>query len=503
MLAKLPLADSAFHAPFRFRELPAQRAGAAAGRRVVVTGLTGGHAVLSGDEFARFAAGEVSAPSPLYTRLCEAGVLRAELAPAEVSRELRERRTFLNYGPNLHILVVTLRCNETCVYCHASRRVMTATDTDMSREVAERAVDLALSTTSPSVTLEFQGGEPLAHFERLKHVVSYALERNRSYGKQLGFSLVSNLSLMDEAKLAWLLERRVQVCTSIDGPERLHDAQRRLAGASAYSETARWIRRINDAYRAEGLDPDVYHVEALLTTTRETLSQAREVIDTYVELGCRALFLRPLNPFGFAGKSPERLAYSTEEFLDFYARALDLMLALNAEGTQILERTAALFLTKILGRAEPNYLDLRNPCGAGIGQVTYNHDGAIFTCDEGRMLHEEGDDTFRIGDVATSRLRELMLHETVRSMAVASNLDAQPDCESCAYNPYCGVCPVFNHKTQGGIFGRMRGSSWCAVRKGVQDLLFHKLAEGEPGVLETFRKWTTVRGREHFLHEGS
>jgi uncharacterized protein len=28
------------------------------------------------------------------------------------------------FGPNLHIFVVTLRCNETCVYCHASRADM-------------------------------------------------------------------------------------------------------------------------------------------------------------------------------------------------------------------------------------------------------------------------------------------------------------------------------------------------------------------------------------------
>ena len=42
-----------------------------------------------------------------------------------------------------------------------------------------------------------------------------------------------------------------------------------------------------------GLDPTLYHVEALLTTTAETLERWKEVVDTYVALGCRALFLRP------------------------------------------------------------------------------------------------------------------------------------------------------------------------------------------------------------------
>ena len=90
------------------------------------------------------------------------------------------------------------------------------------------------------------------------------------------------------------------------------------------------------------------------------------------------------------------------------------------------------------------------------------------------MLHEMGDSTFLLGDMSTS-YRQLMGHETVRALAIASNLDAQPDCVNCAYNPYCGVCPVHNHKTQGSIFGRMRESTLCAVHKGIQDYLFERI----------------------------
>ena len=34
----------------------------------------------------------------------------------------------------------------------------------------------------------------------------------------------------------------------------------------------------------------------------------------------------------------------------------------------MLERYAAIFLTKILGGEDPNFLDIRSPSGAGIGQ---------------------------------------------------------------------------------------------------------------------------------------
>jgi len=493
VLTQLSKPSSSFAAPFRFREVAG---------RFVVTSHTGEFAVLTRDEFAAFARGDVDVGAPLYARLKDAQLIRAEIDTAALLERVRNQKPFLNSGPNLHILVVTLRCNQTCVYCHASRRPMKAVETDMSKETAEKAVDLALRTTNPAVTIEFQGGEPLANFDVVRHVVSYALARNKNIGKELGFTLVSNLSLMDQEKLDWLLENRVQICTSIDGPAAIHDKQRHLTGDSGFQMATEWVRRINGAYRDAGLNEEVYHAEALLTTTRDTLPQWKEVIDTYVDLGCRALFLRPLDPFGFATHTAERVAYSTDEFLEFYRKSVDYMLELNQQGVQILERFASILLTKILGREDPNYLDLRSPCGAGIGQVTYNYDGKVFTCDEGRMLHEEGDDTFLIGHVDTSKYRDMMTHETVRAMTVASNLDAQPDCVNCAYNPYCGVCPVHNHKTQGGLFGRMRDNSWCAERKGIQDYLFEKIGEGDPQVMETFRKWIAVRNRDHFLHVG-
>lgn len=467
------------------------------GDRVVLTSQEGSWLTLSSDEFDRLQRGELGTLEP---RLLEANLLERPERVDVAAAALAKRRPFLGYGPNLHILIVTLRCNETCAYCHASRAAESDLSSDMSVETAERSVDLALASTSPDITIEFQGGEPLLRFDLLKHIVDYALDKNRAAQKTLEFALVSNLAAMDEEKLEWLVKHRIQVCTSVDGPAEVHDAQRKLVGRSAHAEAVKWIRRINAEYEAAGLDAHTYRVEALLTTTKRTLSHPREVVDTYLELGCRALFLRPLDPFGFAGKTAAQLAYPVEEFLHFYRTAVDYMLQKNLEGEQILERFAGIFLTKILSGQDPNYLDIRSPCGAGIGQVAYGYDGRIFTCDEGRMLAEEGDDTFVIGDVSSSGYRELMGHETVRALAVASNLDAQPQCSRCAYQPYCGVCPVHSHKTQGTLFARTAESTLCQVHMGIQDFLFRKLDEADPAVMDAFAKWTTVKPRDHYLH---
>ena len=485
-LAELDRRGPAF---FRFREVAGQ---------VVVTNLEGDWLVLKPEEFRAFATGRLDAGSPLHTRLAEHNFLRDEYDVPRAAEHVRLRKRFLHHGPNLHLLVVTLRCNETCVYCHASRADLDRVDTDMSSETAEKCVDLILQSTSPSVTIEFQGGEPLVNFPVVQHVVEYARERNRALGKSLEFTMVSNLSLLDDAKLAWLVENKVQICTSVDGPKAIHDKQRKLPSLSAYDAATGWIARINAAYAAMGLDPTLYHVEALLTTTRETLRHPREIVDTYVDLGCRALFLRPVDPFGFAEKTRKVVEYPRAEYLAFYREAVDYMIELNLRGVEVLERYAAIFLTKILAGEDPNFLDIRSPGGAGIGQLAYNYDGKIFSSDEGRMLHEMGDSTFMLGDVRTSRYREIVGHPTVRAMSLASNLDGQPDCVNCAYQPYCGTQPEHNHKTLGTMFGRMRESSMCAVHKGIQDYLFERLARGGEAV-DVLRRWTTIRPRDHFL----
>ncbi|MGH7440243.1 MAG: His-Xaa-Ser system radical SAM maturase HxsB [Polyangiaceae bacterium] len=494
--------SASFAMPFKHRAI---------GEQVLITNTEGSFILLSQPDFRSFLEGTIEKGTELYGKLAERNFVRAEANVGKIAQQMAARRTFIHYGPNLHIVVVTLRCNETCVYCHASRADMKATHTDMTPEIADRTVETIFKTTNPSITIEFQGGEPLVAFPIVKHIIEKARKLNETVGKHLEFTMVSNLSLLDDEKLEYLVANKVQICTSIDGPEHLHDKQRKLPGLSAHKAATAAIRKVNDAYKAMGLDPTLYHVEALLTTTRDALPRWKEIVDTYVDLGCRALFLRPVDPFGFADRTAPRVEYPRAEYLEFYRSSVDYMLTLNRQGVEILERFAAIFLTKILGGEDPNFLDIRNPCGAAIGQVAYNYDGKVFTCDEGRMLHEMGDSTFLIGDVGksassgsgvavpASTYREMMGHETVRAMAVASNLDAQPDCVNCTYQAYCGVCPVHNHRTQGSIFGRMRESSLCAVHKGIQDYLFEKIGSRDPDTFETLKRWTTVRDRSHFL----
>jgi uncharacterized protein len=468
------------------------------GNAVLIANDLGDHAFLSPDEFRRFIEGEVQAGDPLYTRLAEKRFIAREIDVAAEAVRFRRRKGFLAYGPTLHAMVLTERCNHGCQYCHSSVVGMNRVDTDMSIEVATKAVNMALSTTSPWLTIEFQGGEPTANWDTLAHIVKYAQERNKEVKKELSFALVTNFSLMTEERLDFLIENRVQICCSLDGPEDLHNKIRIYKGGNSWQLTTGWIKRVNERYIEMGLDPQLYRVEALPTITRDSLTRHKEIVDTYVAVGSRAVFLRKLDPFGFAEATARKLGYEMEEFIEFYKTAVDYIIELNKQGVEVMERHAAIMLSKILRESDPNYLDLRTPGGAVIGQVGYHPDGRVFSSDEGRMVGAMNDDIFAVGHV-DGTYQDIVRSDTVRALVFASTNDSQPGCVSCTYKVWCGQQPEYNYKTQGSIFGRMADSNWCRKHKYIFDFLMEKLERADPVEMEIFDRWTTNRRQDHFV----
>jgi His-Xaa-Ser system radical SAM maturase HxsB len=464
------------------------------GEHVVLTNDAGRFELLPALAFDRMLAGALD-DAPALERLGENGFLRSKPRVDVLADRLRSRREYLMQGPSLHIMIITLRCDQICGYCHASRANLDAEGYDMNVETARAVVDRIFETSSPSITIEFQGGEPLVNWPVLVETVRYANEKNRSAGKALMFSLVTNLSRMDEEKAEFLLDNGVMICTSFDGPREVHEQNRHLARASSYDEAVRWIRELNRRYATRGLDTGLAYVNALLTVTRATLQKPREVVDEYVALGLKAIHLRPLNPFGFAAQTWAKIGYTAEEYLAFYTAALDRVLELNRGGVEILEKKLALYLQKIFTDVDPNYMELRSPCGAGLGQMAYNYDGKIYTCDEGRMIGKMGDDIFQIGHAVENTHADVVGHETVRAMAAASYLDAVPGCSDCAYNPYCGVCPIYNYVAQGDLFGKMPGSDWCKISMGICDHLFARLAVEGEALRTLLERWTREKDR--------
>ena len=438
------------------------------GDKYLVTNDVGRYVLLTPELFECFMGGTLNENSEAYQDLTGKDFVKGYLDRKGLVEKYRQRNSFVFLGPSLHIVVVTLRCNYRCIYCQASSRELKEKGYDMDIPTARKVVDTIFCSSSNIITIEFQGGEPLANWPAVKFIVEYAREKNKTARKSLLITLVSNFSLLTEERYNFLTKNRVIFCTSLDGPEELHNKNRPWPGGNSYQATVSWIKKIQ---KRQEKDSNLYHLSALLTVSKFSLKYPKEIIDTYIKLGFSGIHLRPLSFLGLSGKMRKEIGYTAEDFLKYWRETMDYIINLNLKGKSFQERGSRIMLQKILTDQDPGFLDLRSPCGAGIGQMLYNYDGKVYTCDEGRMI---GDDTFLIGNVKKDSYKEMVSHDTVKSMCVASLLDNLP-CDNCVYKPYCGVCPVLNYALYGDVFASLPNNERCKLYQGMLDYLFEKL----------------------------
>lgn len=455
------------------------------GNKYLITNDFGAHMFLDIGDFRKFVEGTLPGESPVYAALKEKGYIKDYLDFDALVKKWKRRNNFLWQGPSLHIIVLTLRCNYSCVYCQSSSKRSTDKRYDMTKATARSVVDRIFDSPSPVISIEFQGGEPLQNWPTLEFIVDYARKKNKKAGKTLLLNLVTNLADMNRAKLNFLMKNDVNFCTSLDGPRSLHNKNRVYLGGDSYANTIRWWKEIK-----KKTSQKIFQIDALLTVTRESFKFHREIVAEYARLGARGIFLRFLSPLGMAKETWDKIGYTAQEFLEFYRKALDCVLEVNIRGKKdFFEQTAKVLLMKIFTDTDPNFLDLRSPCGGGIGQIAYNYDGKVFTCDEGRMLHEMGDDNFCMGDVRKNSYKDIISHPAVKCLVTSSCTDSQTSCSWCVYKPYCGVCPILNYVENNDLFGHMPENTRCKIYTGILDTLFEKLQKEK--YRKVFESWVS------------
>lgn len=366
----------------------------------------------------------------------------------------RTKLQYLQHFTSLHIFVVSLRCEHSCPYCQVSRQSDDRVAYDMSEETAIRAVDVTFRSPSSSIKIEFQGGEPLLNFDRIKHIVGLAEERNRTEQRDLRFVIATNLALVTDEHLQFCKDHSILISTSLDGPQDLHNKNRPRPGHDSHQRALDGIRRAREVL---GHD----RVSALMTTTLASLPRVREIIDQYVNLDFDGIFLRPLSPYGFAVKTKAIAAYNRDAWINFYKTGLTQILEVNKSGKRFVEFYSQVILTKMLTPFTPGYVDLVSPSGIGIGAMIYNYDGDVYASDEGRMLAEMGDKTFRLGNLQRDSYEDIIYSDALLDPLEDSFAASAPMCTECAFEPFCGSDPVYHHATQGDYVGKKPLSDFC------------------------------------------
>jgi len=420
-------------------------------------------------EFQELKENKIGKDSELYKKLVKENIILSENKQANnLINKKQSHNSFMFTGPALHIIVLTKRCNHKCVYCHAASTVSDdKSKFDLSKEDAKKFVELMMTSPNPFLNIEFQGGEPLLNFETLKCIVDYTREVNKKLKKDLVFTVVTNLEDMDDEKFEYLTSNNIRICSSLDGPKFLHDKNREsINTSSSYDNVTKWIKKAKE----KGV-----HISALITVSRESLKYPKEIVDEFVKLGYSGLHLRVLNYLGKAIGKWKDIGYTAEEFIEFWKKAMDYIMEINKEGKFFTERTCNIILQKVLNKFEPNFIDLMSPCGAVIGQIAYNYDGKIYSCDEARTFEE---DIFQVGDVNSESIPKIVKSQKSVEI-ISSTFNDSYFCNYCAYKSYCGVCPVCNYKETGNPICDILRTSRCKILMAQFDYIFEKLQKDD------------------------
>lgn len=463
--------------PFRFMRFDATK--------YILVNECGEHIFLDPPAFHEFVTHRLTPNTPAYQDLKAKHFLMDDTSSPLLdilATKYRTKKSFLAGFTKLHIFVVTLRCDHSCLYCQVSRQSENRAAYDMTQATAKKAIDLMFRTPAPTITMEFQGGEPLLNFPLIQWMIDYAQNRNAQIGKRIDKVIATNLSKATPEILEYCRDKRISLSTSLDGPAFIHDANRPKRGNDSHKVVTTNIELARSIV-------GVQNVAALMTATRLSLNHPREIIDEYVTRGFRSIFLRSISPYGFAVKTRQRTGYFTNEFLDFYRQGLAYILDLNRKGIEFMEVYAKIILTKILTPFPTTFTDLQSPAGPVIGAVVYNYDGHVYASDESRMLAEMADHTFRLGNVHQHSYQELFGSKLVRTLCSTSVNESLPGCSDCPYQLYCGADPIFHHTTQGDPLGHRPTSDFCQKNMAIINELFRYILIGDSEIMRIFWAW--------------
>ena len=463
--------------PFRFMRW--------SGEHVLLSNDVGEFAFLPASEFQEFAEGRLPRSSDAYADLKAKHLLTdssSSLPLQLLATKYRTKKSFLDGFTRLHIFVVTLRCDHTCAYCQVSRVTEDRTRYDMTSETAKQGVDFLFRSPSPELKVEFQGGESLLNFDAIRFIVEEVKKRNVGEQRQIDFVIATNLSQLTDEMLDFCTEHSIHLSTSLDGPAHLHNANRPRPGRDSYE---RVIANIELARTRLGHE----RVSALMTTTEQSLRYPNEIVDEYAARGFHSIFLRPISPYGFAVRTKQAFRYQTDAFLDFYKAGLNRVIERNRQGIPFVEVFAQILLRKMLTPFPTGYVDLQSPAGAGIGAVVYNYDGDVYASDEGRMLAEMQDTSFRLGNLHSDSYESVMGGERLRAIVEQSCAETMPGCSECAFVPFCGADPVFHWATQGDLVGHRPTSAFCRRNMGIIRHLFELLRSDDEFTKQLLTSW--------------
>ena len=179
-------------------------------------------------------------------------------------------------------------CNLNCLYCHFHEKKDSIHEEEMNViGILDRIRDHIIRNNIPVFKLGFVGnGEPLLEYEKLKEYLIYISDFLEE-GRIAAYTITNGL-LLDEERIRFLGDHRVNVGFSIDGIPQIHNKYR----CGTYEQTVEKI----DLYKTVlGRYPTMN-----CTVGEETLQYIDETLEFFKRFNTRITFSRMIGKYGIS-----------------------------------------------------------------------------------------------------------------------------------------------------------------------------------------------------------
>ena len=395
----------------------------------------------------------------------------------------RAQRRYIPDELSYLVLVPTLRCNLSCSYCQVSRVPEHATGFDWSRETLDAVLALINTLNTPSLKVEFQGGEPLL---TLPHLVEIR-ETCRQRFERAEFVVCTNLQSVSDAAWAFLAYDDIKISTSLDGTIEAHRTQRMGKDVEMRS----FLDYLDYARERFGDDK----ISALPTLDPAALPAPTDLLDTYARWNLNSVFLRPVANYGFARKAHDA-ARIPDEWYQFHKAIVEEMIARNYESGACFEEFYLTHCLRRMLRSDTNgHVDLRNPNLFARDYLLIDHDGKFYPTDEARMLTRTGQIDLSIGHVVSG-----IDTKKLSTLNANASIDEDPHCIRCRHQLYCGRDVIDDLSRYGRIDMSRTETEFCKRHMYMFGLVEELMESDDPAVWHSLALWAGIPAWDPILH---
>ncbi|MBI1381217.1 MAG: SPASM domain-containing protein [Planctomycetaceae bacterium] len=326
---------------------------------------------------------------------------------------------------------VTENCNLGCLYCFKGDMYAR----HMSITTMKRTLDwlLEASSAADTVNCNFMGGEPTMRWKQIQEFVPWARRRGRSFGKNVTFSMTTNLTLFTDEMRQFVDAYGFGLLMSIDGCPEVQDAQRPAKNGVAVSGIVeKWAR-------------------SMLETRPRSTARATIHPDYVHRMHEGFVYLHSIGFKDIAASGCEYNSWTEEHFAtldDQLGRIREFVFAAWQRGDTVNLSSFKYYINKLIhyrksGR-DSEIQFMVSPCGAGRGYMMVDYTGDIWPCHrfDGADTDANAGGQFRLGNI----FKDGFNHDLQRVfLDFDHSVDHKDSCTTCPANPVCGgYCPAAN-----------------------------------------------------------